>query len=928
MRPVKLVMSAFGSYAGREEIDFEKFGTSGLYLITGDTGAGKTTIFDAITFALYGSASGDDRNNSEYFRSKYADPLAETFVNLEFEIGGERYLVERNPAYTRKKKRGEGVTNETAEATLTLPDGTVVTKVKAVNPKIVELMGLTREQFCQIVMIAQGSFAKLLMADTKERIGIFRDIFHTEKYQRIQKAINDDYTKIRKNLEGVYSYIDEEFKKSVVSEDSEYTQVVDQVRINGAATQIAHAKDVLCKLLEEDGVLEETFDVQNREQTTALTAVSQELGTAKALDEDFRQLEIETQKVTQLEPLARKSEEVFKTWDSEESHKKSEAVQKEITTIQNQIPDYEKLSHLTKEIAKAEKTLLDLEKESAATAANLKRLNEVREEEAAELARLKDVHDNSGELLKESEALNQEVKNYNEAVKRGAAYVKCHRELQKVQDSYQHAQKVFREQDMKRRQAEDLWHNNVAGILANGLTEGQPCPVCGSVHHEHLAVCEIESPTDEELSRLKEAAEQANAAYSTATAKAAEARKADETAWDEFVEACDVLEIENDDYSTASRCLEKLKSILVRKKETLDEKIKENQKNQDRVKVLNEHMPRLQNQINKQTDSATETATKEAGLRAQTDANKKALSELKEKLKFESENAARLEITRLESQVTKYAEGLEEKRREKDDCARELAEAKAGVKTFAEKTAGKLRPNLAEIQGKQAAAQERIDAIALQIKSVHTRTVTNTAVLEAIEKYEKDSEKYIDKISWLEPLNNIFNGQVAGREKVTFETYVQMACFDQIISRANDRFKTLTGSQYAMRRATMAENNRAQSGLDLNIYDYYTETERSIHSISGGEKFKASLALALGLSDEIQAQAGGTRMDTLFIDEGFGSLDSESLQQAVTTLRSQTGSHRLVGIISHVKELEGMIDKMLIVSKDPQKGSSIEAKYD
>ncbi len=760
MRPVRLTLSAFGPYAGRTEIDFDKLGERGLYLITGDTGAGKTTIFDAITFALYGEASGSFREAS-MLRSKYAAASVPTYVELEFAYGGKRYLLRRNPEYLRPKDRGEGVTVQKADAALTCPDGHVVTKVKDVTNAVVELIGLDRGQFTQIAMIAQGDFQRLLMAKTEERSRIFREIFHTKAYQILQEKLKGEAAAVRMEYEDI--------QKSMCQ------------YIAGILCDEGHPCAALVKKAQEDKTAGDPQEVLQAVREMLLEDEKAMRGIAQQLREKDEELEKIQQMLGRIAAVKKASEDM----------KRAQGI---VETQEERLPRLQ--AAYEKEAANAglrEKLAVEIEQDRKAL-------------EAAESA---------GKQKRELEA---------QLIKAQAEYRKASGETEKL---YQRC-----------RQMEKSYLDAQAGILAKGLTEGEACPVCGSIHHPAPAALAEGAPSEAEWKREKQALERAqeNAAALSSRASVIKARAE---------AAAEVLK----EYQSPDMSREKLAEKR-RKKQQMERDYEETRRDYESCRRLLEQNRLLLGTLQKQQEQLDRECT----------ANEAGNPEL-----------------------------IEQRQKEK---RQELLAGKAQL-------------------------QRKRDII-------RHRQQTNRKALEEIEKRQEQRKKTEARYQWLRALSDTANANIRGKDRVTLETYIQMTYFDRILSRANTRLMVMSAGQYELKRKEEAEKKNSQSGLELDVIDHYNGTTRSVKTLSGGESFKASLSLALGLSDEIQCQAGGIRLDTMFVDEGFGSLDEESLNQAMRALQDLAESNRLVGIISHVGELKEKIDRQIVVKKERSGGSRAE----
>lgn len=768
MRPLKLTMCAFGPYADVTELDLEMLGEKGLYLITGDTGAGKTTIFDAITYALYGEASGKLREVS-MLRSKYAKENTPTFVELVFLCREKMYTIRRNPEYLRPKDRGEGFTTQKAEASLTCADGRVITKVKEVTAAVTELIGLDADQFTRIAMIAQGDFLKLLMAKTEERSRIFREIFHTGAYQQLQDKLKAEAAALKAAYEDVQKSM-AQYAGGVLCEEEPLAFMLEEIREK--------------KLLKDPGkLIEEIKKLAEKDRMEF---------------EKLQELLLRTEK--NLEELQKKigeGEAIKKT--AQDRIKRKEAAILQQKKLQEAIEEGETLLPVWKE---------RFEKEEAHAA--------VREQLTVEIAR-------EEQALKDRKAAQEKLEHLKELFeKQQIQYRKAREDYQNIRDRYL--------------DAEQLFYDAQAGILAQSLKEGSPCPVCGSIHHPIPAVLGKQAPTESEIRKLK-----------------AESTKKEKEAAYHSEEA----------------------GILKGKVDTAMEEWKTYQKQELSVENLN-----LKKETKKKLEAEYEKARtgyercKNSLLRNH--AAKEVLdTQIAELVR---EEALKTDLSALDAKMDSYKEERERLFNEKKELLRQR-----------------------DVRNHRLQTNERA-AVSLE---------------NGLRKLYKTEEQY----RLIQSLSATANAGLKGKDRVTLETYIQMTYFDRILARANVRLMIMTGGQYELLRRTKADQKTSLSGLDLDVTDHYNGTGRSVKTLSGGEAFLASLCLALGLSDEIQSQAGGIRLDTMFVDEGFGSLDEEALNQAMKALGDLADGSRLVGIISHVGNLKERIDRQIVVKKERSGGS-------
>ena len=918
MRPIKLVMSAFGPYAGRTEVDFEKLGTNGLYLITGDTGAGKTTIFDAIAYALYGEASGDLRDSS-MLRSKYAELDTPTEVELIFAYDGKEYTVKRNPEYERKAKKGDGVTVQKAEAELRYPDGRVIGKIKDVNNAIVEIMGVDRNQFSQIAMIAQGDFRKLLVADTKERQEIFRKIFKTDYYRILQDKIKSEYSAVRNEYEAAQSSV-KQYISDIQCDENDVLSIEANNARNGEMI-VEDVVELISKILENDKksesvTAEKISKIEKAiEEATAVLAKAEEYSKAKT--------ELEKSEKTYAE-LTVSFEEIKKALETEKSKKpEHEKLIKEISVIDAEIPKYDELEakkselqRLTKQLDEGNKSLanyLDAEKKISEDIAKMKDENKC----------LADAGTNREKLLREKEQSENRKAALENLVKKLSAF-------DSLTERYEQAKKTYLAATDKAESAKNLYEmnyraflNEQAGILAEDLAEGAPCPVCGSTNHPCLAEKSVTAPTEADVNELKFSYDKARKDAEELSRTAGEIKGQVDSQTEEIRKLLSDLLNSCESGAAQSTAKNIIAEIAVNLK-VINEKISVEEKNAKRKAELDEMIPKAEERIKKAEEVIAECKQNISALTASCTEIEKQCKSLSATLKFEGKADAMSKKKALENILSAMQKALEDAEKKYSEAEKEIVGLDAKINQLKKQISESEAIDVEAAEEKKSALTEEKISLAAVQRKIGIRIDANTKCLDNINKKSDElSEIEKRKIS-LNALNNTANGNISGKEKIMLETYIQMTYFDRIIARANTRFMKMSGGQYELKRSETADNNRSQSGLDLSVIDHYNGTERSVKTLSGGESFKASLSLALGLSDEIQSSAGGIKLDTMFVDEGFGSLDPESLSQAFRALADLSDGNRLVGIISHVADLKEKIDKQVIITKEKAGGSKIE----
>ena len=915
MRPLKLTISGFGPYAACQTLDFSQLGSSGLYLITGDTGAGKTTLFDAITFALFGEPSGESRE-AGMLRSKYAKADEPTFVEMIFAHGGKTYTVRRNPEYERAKTKGTGTTKQSADAAFTYPDGRVVTKNKEVEKAVREVIGLTREQFSQVSMISQGEFRKLLQAETKDRQKIFRDIFGTGKYVTLQNKLKEQAAELKNLREKASSSIKQYIDGMVCDEESLF--IPDVKRAKEGQLPAADIMELFGKLLYEDSQEYSALDKNLADIEAKLEGVTAQITKSEAYKKAKTALEENRRTNAQKTGLLEDAAEELKA--AQETVSEQELLQKKITEIEISLPAYDELSKKTQELE--QKRIRSKEAESSF--AKLMQAKEKLEKELETLKAQRTELENAGaetERLKNRRKDISAAKNNLEKLILDLTQLDANTELlEKRQEEYRDALNISSGLLKVYEEINRAFLDEQAGIIASGLKEGMPCPVCGAVHHPKLAQKSDKAPTEEEVKKAKEAYEKAGKKTENASAEAGKQRGITEEKKQAVMKEIEQLlpdsKLENA-AETAATAAEGLKAEL----QELDRKIKNAEAQQRRKNELDILIPEKEEKF-KATGIESEGAkTLSDSLSYAISEGEKQLSEQKSGLSFESRKAAEAEMKASNDRLKRLKSALKRAENNYANLKEELAGIAAAAKQLEKQLCEDEEINPEKIQQEKRELTEGKRRILDRQQRVHTRMVSNTEAQRNIAAKSDEIQRLDDKYKWISSLSETANGNIAGKEKIMLETYIQTTYLDRILERANIRLRKMSGGQYDLKRRRSPESMKGQSGLELNIVDHINTTERSVNTLSGGEAFLASLALALGLSDEVQMSTG-IRLDTLFVDEGFGSLDSEALNKAYNTLAGLTEGNRLVGIISHVDELKEKIDRQIVVTKDKAGGSS------
>lgn len=902
MRPIKLIMSAFGPYAEKTVLELDKFGNNGLYLITGDTGAGKTTIFDAITFALYGVASGNNRK-SDMLRSKYAKAETPTFVELTFSYQDKEYRILRNPEYERPKTRGEGTTKESANAELYYPDGHVVTKLKEVNKAVEDIMGIDAGQFSQIAMIAQGDFLKLLLASTEDRKKIFRKIFHTQIFEKIQDKLKSDAIILLSKFRSIRASINQYEDGIIIPESYESEEM--------------EALELLGKIIACDTDLQETYSKELINVEKQIESVTKILTQAEAQKKHKETVNNTESAIVSQQKAFTSCQEKLAEAKAKEPRKAE--IEKMILVLETQLPEYEELDNKKAALISKQEQLESLQENIISsrekkTDAKIK-LDKMLEEQKS----LQSMEADKIRLSNEKENIESEKTDLDDLENALALLTKLENDLKAFQRDYLNKAEIAEEKRAEYERKNRLFLDEQAGVLAQSLSDGVPCPVCGSTEHPNPAEFSTDAPTEAELKKAKKEAEKAEKDCSASSAVASKQKGiVEEKKASTSRKAAELLET----------TLENAPVAIIKEKHKVNEciadieaKLKITDAQIKRKKALETAIPAKQEEIQKYDDSISVYEKQITETTATINSLAEQIESLTQKLKFSAKTKAEEEINALRSEKSAIENDVDISQSAFDACSKELERLKTVLLEAKKNLQDNPEIDSEAEKNKQEKFIKQKSALLEQQKSLAIRLTTNKTALDNIYAKQKELSAVEEQLTWMDALSNTANGKIGQKDKVMLETYIQMTYFDRVINRANTRFMVMSGGQYELKRREAAENQRSQSGLDLDVIDHYNGTERSVSSLSGGEAFKASLSLALGLSDEIQCSAGGIKLDTMFVDEGFGSLDSESLQQAIKVLLELADSNRLIGIISHVEELKQRVDKQIVITKEKSGGS-------
>jgi len=916
MRPTKLTLSAFGPYADAVTLDMNLLGEQGLYLITGTTGAGKTSIFDAITYALYDKPSGDIRDDS-MLRSKYADPGTETFVELEFVCRGKPYKIRRSPEYERPKKNGTGTTTQSARAVLTYPDGSIVDRnKKEVASRIEEILGIDRTQFLQIAMIAQGDFLKLLLAGTEDRKAIFRRIFKTYTFEKIQTRLKEETKRTYAQLTDLRRRMEENTKNIICDPDHVLYNVTETAKMGMLTTE--ELEELLRKLIDDDTFARDSLAAQTERNAKALEIVNGRIGKAEEYQKNVLEHERKTKALALLEQGLERAAALLDAERAREDER--HAADRAYAALELELPRYGALSGLQKEIFLLSEKYREISSRKAAAELRLQRWGQ----RLAELKERQRLLENAGAQRERLETEKKSLRDRQLALETLLGDFRDFEglcaELLAGQRQYVHLSAQAREAAERYHRASTAFLNEQAGIMARNLADGEPCPVCGSLHHPSLARTSENAPSEEELKAAKRIAEQAQ---SRAEAKSAECGRCKGQAEAEQVRlqkrtvellgGCPQEHAEETASRELAQVCRRLAAVTAEAEEELG-RIRLKEKLDREIPVEEHGVDLLRSEVAALSEDL-------AAHIAQMREKEKQAEELRASLRCGSREEALAALALLAEKRELLRQSLEEATLRFNRADKAVSAAKGEVASLAKilESACEWDP---ETDKKNRGDLMKMGVLIREAKEKAVfRLINNTRCLENIVDIGGRLARTEESYRMLHTLSETANGSLGGKEKIMLETYVQMEYFDRILHRANLRLRRMTAGQYDLVRHALGGDFRSQTGLELDVIDHYNGSVRPVHSLSGGEAFKASLSLALGLSDEVQASAGGIRLDTMFVDEGFGSLDEESLQLAVSALRDLTEGNRLVGIISHVGELKRGIEKQIVVTKELSGGS-------
>lgn len=903
MRPMILTMSAFGSYADCVTIDFGQV-QQGVFLITGDTGAGKTTIFDGITYALYGQTSGGRRDGT-MMRSQYAPSGTKTYVDLTFSTGGQVWRVLRSPEYERESKRrnkdGERtMTKERGSVELYQPDGSLYPGTRQeVNRKLVEILGVDARQFMQIAMIAQGDFLRLLLAKSDERKEIFSRIFDTRIFGRVQEELKNRSKRCYGELEDNRKLCLREIEQLEVSE-STAQEKEELLRTGQKEPDLEAVLAFAERLLEEEKAQYEQSQKEMKKTTAVLEKLNQRYSVEKERAQSFAKL---AQLEKRLGVLEAEREE-------KDQEKERIGAAKRAAKVETVYAGYREAAESRKRAKMQEKQLEGWLEERKAETGKLKEKEEtwssyvkkLEEKEVPVLERLRQALEQYGQLqshLKEAERLEK------------------HR--QQEADRYRRADRAYRQQAERYEALYQEYLAGQAGILAAQLKENAPCPVCGSLHHPSPAKRPLANLSQELVEKERERRNQAENDREACRQKYQETEN-------RYQQEMAVIREQQIRLLQREQNEEESLEVMKNRWEEWEEKARKRLKDgEEKLQVSKKELDRATQSLQKflQEENRKKGQLEEVQrqceiFKEQEKEKRTAYEAMRSEQQFETEedfqNACMkpAELERREKALEAYEEQLRQSRQEVDWLRQQLK--------------GKETPDLAQTESELKEQKEQQRMQERELRKLYSRRETNQQAVRKLQQLTKEREELRKRYQVLNTLSRTANGSLAGTAKIDLESYMQRQYFQQMIRCANRHLERMAAGQFLLKCRSLENlSTKGNAGLDLDVYSLITGKVRDVKTLSGGESFMAALALALGMTDVITQAVGAVHIDTLFIDEGFGSLDENAREQAIRILQGLSGGSRLVGIISHVTELKEQIEQKLVVTKG-KSGSKVEWK--
>jgi exonuclease SbcC len=1036
-------MQAFGPYAAKETIDFTSLGNRTMFVISGKTGSGKTTIFDGISFAIYGKASGEDRNGPE-LRSQFARDDVLTEVTLEFSLKNKTYFIKRSPQQEKKKERGDGfrMIGATAELLLYEEDGKqqlLASNVRDVDEKIKEIMLIDSNQFRQILMIPQGEFRKLLTSDSKDKEVILQRLFHTELYKRIEEKLKDEATSLRKTVEQqlderneairniVATHLEElksELEAGSVNDTVVFPLLLEEMNLMNQSLD-ALSQEAKQKQKERDGLQQNIYEAEHllkqlatldqlkgkkeeleaqkeqfakKEQEIVHAQKAAVLGHQEALCHRLKEDLDNTQenaaqiraKLEQVESLLKEKEQLLAYEREREDERRNAA--EAVSHLQSLQKDIEVFATVQQEVSALKQQLDGKQAQMVQAEQAAKRAEESLQSLITEKNQLEKGQLTFFENERKMERLAREHERLLKYEQQTSRYRAAKQERQKRKEFLEHTNARLQDGKDTLQTLEQRWFSGQASLLASQLHDGEACPVCGSANHPKPAHDQsIELPSEDDLKSAKEHVSQLEAEKGKAESSFYEIQSQVQSlqaiVQEFFQEITESRPNFNEDeqgaiqhaISVELKELERQQSNIKQEKLRLERIVEEMTSFEEQKKSYASQFEVLQKEFNERTISFTEKNTTLTRMVELIPAHLRSLSAFEKHLRdaiqhqellqkrFEqaqlnyqeakehsSTEKARLQTVQQQAQIIDeklkkeretflimmkeqgfdtYGPYKDAKRSEAEMAALEKAirhyreefrsvsdryqDLSEVLKDVKAPDMDKLKQALKELDDEIAILQENYTNVLMAKRK-------NEELKEKIERINQQLKDLENRYQLIGHLYEISKGQNTYR--ITFERFVLAAFLDDILREANGRLSKMTSGRYELIRKTDRSKGNVQSGLELLVFDQYTGQERHVKTLSGGESFKAALSLALGLADVVQQYAGGVSLETMFIDEGFGTLDPESLDQAIEALIDIQSSGRLVGIISHVPELKERIDARLEVIAT-QSGSMTEFHF-
>ena len=846
MQLKKLTLQAFGPFKDKVIIDFEKDKIDrGLLLISGDTGAGKTTIFDAVCYALYGQTSGETRTANS-LRSDWASPDTETYVDLEFYYKNKLYEVRRSPEYIRKKKNGEGETKQAPTAEVNI-NGRIITKVNEVTKEIENLIGLDYKQFRQVAMLSQGEFTKFLLASSEEKTTIFRKIFGTEFYDIFQNKLKSNRFIKEEEIKKVKDKIDTE-KKNLET-------IIDIYGLNNEETI-----NKLENKIKEDSENVLLTKAARDKKNEAVTKLTNEVNNINELNK----------KIKEYLDSKNKLEDLFLN----NLNIKKEQVQYDYNiNVCFTITDF--LNNLDKD----NKNLTDKKEKIELSQKDLENSKKEYQEKEDKFNKLNEFSKNVEKITNDISELSKQLLDYDRYLNKKKDLDKTISEYQIVSNNYEQTNNLY---EHMRKQ----YYLNISVEIADTLIDGEECPVCGSTNHPKKAISTSSEYTKEDLEKQESKLKSTD-----------DLRKKLETIIEETKKT--ILEFNINESINIDEEKNRIETLLSNKREEKTNLEKEFNTLSKTKELLTSNIKSLEDNINIYNEDIKKL-----------EINIKEITASLEKVYIDNN-------TNYEDYISKKLDRFELQllRNKIENYTKTKNELESKIKVLEPEVKDKQIIDSSELEKQLTNTKEEY----LQLDRIYTDTNAILVKLKDstnnIKRYIDDNKKVESEYTIIKVLSDTANGTLTGKKKITFENYVQSYFMNTVLVEANKRLTKMTDSRYELKKKEIESKLNAKTGLDFAIFDSYTGKERDVASLSGGEKFKASLALALGLSDTISNNRGGIKIDSLFIDEGFGSLDAESLNQALNILSDLSGNDKLVGVISHVSELMSRIDNKILVNK-------------